>query len=188
MDFKNTLRKKIDRKLASLSEKEKTKFSEQVTTNITESNLWLNSKEIFIFISFKDEVETDNIIKRAISENKKVYTPLISKDGMKFFRIDNIPWDNLVKSRYGILEPPKGLPEGLPTINSIMLTPGVAFTPKGERLGRGRGYYDKYLSLYPQLKKIALTFSIQMCDEIPTESWDIKMDYIVTEEKIYGCN
>ena len=76
--------------------------------------------------------------------------------------------------------------EAFEVIPDVILIPGLAFSEKGERLGRGKGFYDKYLSHYHGIK-IGICFSEQLENEIPIEKHDIGLDYIVTDEKIINC-
>ncbi|MGZ3807117.1 MAG: 5-formyltetrahydrofolate cyclo-ligase, partial [Bacteriovorax sp.] len=91
----------------------------------------------------------------------------------------------IVKKDFGLeIRGPK---ENAPDVSpGVILVPGLAFTKKGERLGRGKGFYDKYLSSYRGIK-IGLCFSAQLSDLLPTEEHDVKLDYIVTEEEIINC-
>jgi 5-formyltetrahydrofolate cyclo-ligase len=97
------------------------------------------------------------------------------------------------KSAYGDLEESrdfgvvmKSPKKDAKTVNPhALVIPGRAFTKNGERLGRGKGYYDKYLASYSG-KKIGLCFEEQILDEIPTEKHDINMDIIITDKNIYG--
>ena len=185
MNFKNTLRCKIDNKLTLLSEDNKKELSILITNRIISSSEWKESNKVFLFISFRNEVITDSIIEHGRIDKKKIYAPLISKKNMEFFRIDNIGRQQLIRNSYGILEPPTTQPLGEPTKSSIIVTPGLGFTTKGDRLGRGRGYYDKYLASYSEAITVGVAFNIQLYPEIPTDSWDRQLDYIVTEERLW---
>lgn len=72
---------------------------------------------------------------------------------------------------------------GQAKVPKVLIIPGLGFTPKGERLGRGKGYFDRYLENFKGLK-IGLCFKVQLMDELPTDPHDQKMDWIVTEEGI----
>ena len=69
----------------------------------------------------------------------------------------------------------------------VILVPGLAFSEKGERLGRGKGFYDKYLSQYRGIK-IGICFSEQLIENLPSEKHDETLDYIVTDERIINCS
>jgi 5-formyltetrahydrofolate cyclo-ligase len=84
---------------------------------------------------------------------------------------------------YEILGPTS---EALEVAPEVILIPGLVFTEIGERLGRGKGFYDQYLNINRGIK-IGICFSLQFVDELPLESHDVRMDYIVTEEKIIKC-
>ena len=71
----------------------------------------------------------------------------------------------------------------------IVILPGLAFTRKGSRLGRGGGYYDRFLSILPlDTLKIAVAFETQLHQEIPTNSHDIAVDVIITNRNEYSCS
>lgn len=93
--------------------------------------------------------------------------------------------DLLMKKDFGasILGPRENAETVIP---GVILVPGLAFNTKGERLGRGKGFYDRYLAKFSGTK-IGLCFSIQLDDSLPVEEHDVLMDFIVTEEKIINC-
>lgn len=184
MNIKNTLRTEIIKNLKTIPNK--LELSISITENIASLPIWEKCSKLFLYISFKDEVITDNLIDLAEKEGKEVYAPLINGKEMGFYRIDNIPKEQLVTNRMGILEPPEGLDEYFPDDRSIMIVPGLAFTPNGDRMGRGGGYYDKYITNNRVINRIAITFELQIRDNIPTEYWDKKVDIVVTERHIYG--
>lgn len=70
-------------------------------------------------------------------------------------------------------------------VPDVLLIPGLAFALNGTRLGRGKGYFDRYLEKYTG-KKIGIGFEIQIFDEIPSDKWDQKVDQIITEKEIYN--
>lgn len=183
MNFKNTLRLEIEDKLSRL-ENQKV-LSQDLTLRVTSTDQWSKSDSIFLFISFKNEVNTEALINQGIKDKKKIYAPLIDKKSMGFYRIDNIDFSKLVLNSYGIFEPPTGLKEEFPKKNSLMLIPGVSFTKTGSRLGRGGGYYDRYLSQHTNTTKIGITFSIQLKEHIELEPWDILMDMVITENDTF---
>jgi len=87
-----------------------------------------------------------------------------------------------IKNALNILEPEN--PIKIKEVD-VFLVPGVAFTASGKRLGRGGGYYDKLLSKYPDTLKIGITFNERILQDLPTESHDISMDYVFTNDKYY---
>lgn len=68
---------------------------------------------------------------------------------------------------------------------AVALIPALAFDRAGNRLGSGKGYYDRFLSTFPQVQKVGVSFDIQVSDhELPASSWDIPMDWLVTESRV----
>ena len=135
-------------------------------------------KVVAVYKSMKDEVDTSFLINKLLKE-KIVLLPKVIDDKMDFIIIDKNT--KYIKSKLGILEP-IGEIYGGPI--DLIIVPGVSFDKKLNRLGFGKGYYDKYLN-NKNIYKIGLSFSEQIKEIIPCDKHDIKMDMIITENKIY---
>ena len=85
--------------------------------------------------------------------------------------------DNFAVGDFNILEPQN---EPYTGDFDLIIVPGVAFDRKGNRIGRGRGYYDRFLCQHLDVKRIGICFDFQLVDEVPTEPLDIKMDEVIT--------
>jgi 5-formyltetrahydrofolate cyclo-ligase len=91
------------------------------------------------------------------------------------------------KGKLGFQEPKMELATPIPLADvDGILIPGLGFDRQGMRLGRGRGDFDKTLEKYKG-KKVAVAFSCQVVDRIPSESHDVKMDYVITEKEVISC-
>lgn len=100
-------------------------------------------------------------------------------------KLDFIKWDIKEElDQTGKFPHPKGSTKLSP---DLILLPAIAYDPSGARLGYGLGYYDKTLPSYPNAIKVIVAFSKQKMLEIPTETHDIRADYIITEEGIFKC-
>ena len=133
---------------------------------------------VLVYINSGTEVCTREIIEELFKLSKKVYAPkCVSDSEMIFVRINNLK--DLKKGKYGILEPLGG--EVIKDFkNSICLVPGLGFTLSGDRIGYGKAYYDRFLRKNATIS-IALCYNEQIIDEIPTQSTDVSMDYIVSD-------
>ena len=181
---KANIRKQIIAKRDGIDLGLSTKLSDEIKNKVINTSIYKKAKSIFIFIGFGSEVNTIGIIKDALREGKEVYVPKIENRVMKVIRIKSL--DTLKPGVFGILEPMDG--KELKGNCDLIFMPGVAFTKNGCRLGYGGGYYDKYLAEYnTETLKIALAYSMQIVDFVPTESYDKKVDYIVTEDVLYHC-
>lgn len=144
---------------------------------------------LFSFVSFRDEVETGQLLMRALELGKTVAVPrVVGENQMEFHRIGTL--SDLSPGFRGIPEPdsdPTTLvhpPEFSPGA-ALMLLPGAAFDPAGNRIGYGKGFYDSYLHRYPYFYKLGLAFSVQLTDEIPADPYDVKVDEILTESDVF---
>ena len=143
--------------------------------------------EIFAYMALPDEVDLSEVIKQALQDGKKVALPkIISKTDniMQFFYLD--PQKALTQQTsngaYGIPEPNENLPAALDSaLKTLILVPGRAFTKDGDRLGRGKGYYDRFLEKkrLPNITVAGVCFDFQVLPELPTDPNDVKMDIIL---------
>lgn len=93
---------------------------------------------------------------------------------------DSSAWE---KAELGMMEPASGLISADPSLLDVIFVPGVVFGSSGERIGRGKGHYDRFLARYPQALRVALVFDFQICEGVPQNSWDQKMDWICSEKR-----
>lgn len=158
--------------------------SEKIQERLFAFDKYLNAKIVMLYASAFKEPSTENIIKDAFKRDKKVIIPVsdTEKETIIPSYIEN--FDDLKKGAYGILEPVKIIPANIADIDFILI-PGLAFDKTGNRSGFGKGYYDKLLQ-YSNAEKCALCYEFQLFDKIPSETHDIKMNTIITEENIYA--
>jgi 5-formyltetrahydrofolate cyclo-ligase len=102
---------------------------------------------------------------------------------MDAVRVENI--NNLVYNKFGIKEPADTTKIIDKNYIDLCIVPGGAFDGQLNRIGYGKGFYDRFLQR-TEIKKVALAFSCQITDSLPVEAYDVKMDAVVTEDKIYG--
>ena len=119
-----------------------------------------------------------------------MYVPYCVGQDLGLFPLDNP--DELSSGTWGIWEPRPELRDaagkrGVAEAIDLALIPGAAFDRRGGRLGRGKGFYDRFLPrLRSEALKIGLAFECQLADEIPTEAWDVRMDLVITEVGVWG--
>lgn len=146
-------------------------------------------KNIMLYASNKEEVQTGGLIKQFLEKRKNVALPRVVKDTkeLKIFWIKNFPED-LELAYKGILEPKKELNEAKLEDIDIAIVPGVAFDIYGNRLGYGQGFYDRFLKKLLNIKNmksiIALAFEIQIFKKISVTDRDIPVNKLITEQKI----
>ena len=181
---KPKIRKKILEKRLSLSTGEVSSKSKEIANNLFSLEEINSTQNIAIYLSFKNEVETKQIIEKFWKLNKNVFVPITNSccDFLSFVKLNS--FSELVTDSRGILEPKeKGFvsPEEI----DLFIVPGIAFDFNGNRIGFGKGFYDKFFSKnLIRSKKIALAFEFQVLEEIPCEEHDVKIDIIVSEKSI----
>ena len=162
--------------------------SQKICKKIIESEEYKNAAEIYAYMALPDEVDLSEVIKQAVKDGKRVALPkIISKeDGiMEFFYLDSQKTlaQQTSNGAYGILEPDESMPAvPEPALKTLILVPGRAFTKDGLRLGRGKGYYDRFLAKkrLPNITVAGVCFEFQVLPELPTTPNDIKMDVVFT--------
>jgi len=136
-----------------------------------------NSRTILLYNALPDEVPTQALMDELVARGKTVLLPCVINDTDMELRRYTGPQD-LQTGSFGILEPTGELFTDYDTID-VAIVPGMAFDAEGHRLGRGKGYYDRFLSRVPHLYKIGLCFSWQLVDHVPCDEHDIKMDEVI---------
>jgi len=157
----------------------------QIFQNIEKMDLYLSAKELLVYVSHKSEVFTHAFIKQCLHTGKHVYVPKVYGKQMQFIQIQR--FEDLQEGAFGILEPVQDFPvwkDSTPALEALMLLPALAVDTAFHRLGYGGGYYDRFLSGQQTIKKIAIAFDFQIVDWIETIQTDVKVNGIVTEERI----
>ena len=135
---------------------------------------------ILMYHSLPDEVDTHSALDKLLAMDKKVFLPKVISDTEMTIHEYTGP-DSLQPSEpYGILEPTT--PEiSIYNFQFVTVVPGMAFDREGHRLGRGKGYYDRFLSRIPNMYKIGVCFPFQLIDNIPFEPTDILVDEVLSD-------
>lgn len=176
------LRKQIIEHMNSLSEERYTTLSEEIAFSLYAQKEWAEAKTIGITLSMENEVNTYPIIEKAWEEGKKVVVPKCNKGTrtMSFRQISN--FDQLETVYMNLREPIPALTEEVDADEiDLQIVPGVAYTGRGERIGYGGGYYDRYLVHYKG-KTLSLAYSFQIVEHIPVEPFDKNVEKIITEK------
>jgi len=187
--MKGKLRERILNMRNSLTTEEVTEKSLQIKDRLINTSMYAEANHIFTFLSFNKEVLTKPIIDDCMKKNKQIYVPLCNTQIKEIVLCKFEGWDKLKPSKYGILEPVK---DHIRIVNRSILdmaiVPGAVFDRKGNRIGYGAGYYDKFFNtLKKSIVKIAICYSFQVVDSITPSEYDVPMDYIITENEIIKC-
>jgi len=187
---KKRLRKKIKDIYKTFSKSEITEKSKKILDNLKSLETWNNTNTLFAFLPLSDEVDTSCIIKEALTQGKKVAVPRINNNDIIFHYITSISKEEFIKHDYGMYEPlHKSESVNISDLDSskiLILTPGMAFDKQCNRLGRGKSFYDRYLSEYGKnCIKAGIAFSFQIIENLPIEKHDVQLDFVITDKEIF---
>ena len=132
---------------------------------------------VMLYSALPDEVPTQSLLDGLVAQGKTVLLPRVVSATDMELRHYTGPHD-LQVGAYGIFEPTGNLFTDYEVID-VAVIPGMAFDTAGHRLGRGKGYYDRFLSRIPHVYKIGLCFSWQIVGEVPCDAHDIVMDQVL---------
>ena len=185
---KQRLRTVLRRQRSALSAQEVEKNSQQIATRLLARSIFYQARQLMLYSSDENEVETDGLWQAARREGKYVYYPRISADKQAIEFVRRQAEDHLIPGIFDILIPPgEDLLTGVSKTDLVLL-PGVGFDRAGHRLGRGRGYYDRALrDLLAGALRVGLAYDYQIVAHIPIDEHDERVDYIVTEKRLIEC-
>jgi 5-formyltetrahydrofolate cyclo-ligase len=158
---------------------------------------WQDAETVLLFLSAPGEIETAPLLDLAFQQGKRVFLPKVEGEIARFFRVMSAdgPWQT---GAFGIREPlienPDLIEEFPPRSGGrravVLVTPGMAFDRQGNRMGHGKGYYDRFFARLDSLglpySRVALCLEQQIIPQVPVESWDKKMDAICTGAGIFS--
>ena len=180
-EFMNALNKKAVRQMvraeiAKLSEDAKRALSDSIFDAVYRLNEVQSASTIALFVSLADEPQSANIIAK-LSPSKRIVVPRIEGDEMEFYDISA----GLERGAFNIMEPIATTPIE-PSEIDVMVVPGVAFTRNGARCGRGKGFYDKYISRRGfRAYTIGVCYPCQVVEALPSEPHDKVIDEVIYE-------
>jgi 5-formyltetrahydrofolate cyclo-ligase len=181
---KYELRAAMRAKLARLGSGTLRQHSASVWERLAVLPAFAQAKSVLIYVSTGAEIETHGLIRQLLALGRHVSVPAFDPAAGSYrpSPIDDFDAD-LAAGKFGILEPKPRAPQCTP---EVLVVPGLAFDVRGHRLGRGKGFFDGLLRESPA-PKIALAHDCQVLNEIPTETHDVPVDFIVTETKVVHC-
>lgn len=172
----------------ALTKEERRTKSNKILETLSSWECFEQAESILTYCNYRSEVVTTPWIDTLLAEGKKkVYVPKVDGMDIRFFQVTSM--EQLKDGYQGILEPVGDTGEFTmdtgKTEKALLILPGTVFDRNGNRLGYGKGFYDRFVAKYPDMKTVALAFSCQMTEEIPAEPHDIKVQSIITEKKRY---
>ena len=178
MKNKDSLRADMKMRRNLLSDSAKEIAQEEGLKNL--DVLLKDKRAVMLYMSFRSEIGTLDIIKSLINCGKRIYLPKVTGENI----VPVLYTGDFSKGAFGV-EEPIGDEADEKDIEAVVV-PGLAFDPFGQRLGYGKGFYDRFLKNLNALK-IGYCYDFQVVEKIDADEWDEPLDYVVTDKKIYRC-
>jgi len=181
---KATFRKRIKEKINALSTETLKHKSCEIQKKVLGLEIFRQAQVILGYAALPDEVDTQNILDDIFTNGKTLLLPRSETDGLIIPRVVKNLKTDVSKGQFDILEPKRGNPFPLNRID-LILVPGRAFDRNRFRLGRGKGFYDRFLSDQRlAATTVGLAFQLQVGEKIPISPHDRKLDIVVTEKEV----
>jgi 5-formyltetrahydrofolate cyclo-ligase len=185
---KHFLRQLMKHGVLALSAAQKQKEIRRIMRRLAALPVFRQARTVALTLSLPHEMETRSLIRLCRQQKKRVVVPIVkpTKSDMDFVLLPGKK-STLRKNVYGILEPgPSARAWVSPKDIDLVVVPGRAFTPKGDRLGSGGGYYDRFLRRHPSIPTIALAFSVQVVHKLPSGLADKHIQIIISPNATYA--
>lgn len=187
-ESKTALRVAVLSQRNSLSIEKAESWSRSIQARLIETSLFQSANAIALYSSFQNEAATEKIRDHALRSGKRVFYPRpFPNRSIEFVEIGSAT--ELVRGKLGIAEPTGNkVLSRCSEFNVLLITPGVAFDPKGNRLGRGQAWYDRLIRQWgSRATPVGLAYEFQVIDRIPVDPWDQKVLFISTQERFIDC-
>jgi len=191
MDEKVKIRRKLLKIRTNLPEELRVLKNELIAERLEMFDHFKKAQHVLFYYSHNGEVDTLALIEKYL-DVKQLYLPVIR--GKSHFQA--VPIGRPLRLREGFERVPEPFDIEPSSVYDdrieLVITPGVAFDKKGNRLGMGKGYYDRYFKQEFKKEfnplKIALAYEEQVLDYVPKDHYDVPVDFIVTDQTVYRCN
>lgn len=187
--MKTEIRRKALRDRKRLSRREVEEKSRRIGRELFSLPEFKRARTAMFYVSLPEEVRTREMIRDALRDGKRVAVPFTGgKEARMVPVLLEDPDRGLAPGRWGVLEPASG-EKTVPLEDiDIIVLPGVAFDSRGNRLGRGRAFYDWFLKkAHPRTVRVGLAFEEQIYLTIPACEHDVPVDVIITEDRVISC-
>lgn len=189
---KQALRQRIIAARDELTPTLQARLSKEIVRQLCSLASYRTAQTVLGYLNFGSELQSELWVRQAVMDGKQVLLPRVNKAGrhLELFEVKDLDND-VAPGAYGIREPllERCRHSDAPGEIDLILLPGVAFDRGGARLGYGGGYFDKLLAHLPcRPVLVAGAFALQVIDEVPQESTDRKIDWLVTEHEKILCN
>ncbi|MDP8299469.1 MAG: 5-formyltetrahydrofolate cyclo-ligase [Candidatus Tantalella remota] len=181
---KNIIRKETIRRLRDQDPSVREEKSKIIQEKLLSSEEFRASRTVMIYVSLSTEVNTEYVVSKALEQGKRVAVPYLGSESETITASELVAIEHLEQGPYGINQPANGLDGAVPLKEiDLIVVPAIAYDNSNMRLGRGKGYYDRFLSepALSSVPTIGLAFSFQVTQILPSDSHDRPVTMVITE-------
>ncbi|MDD4956991.1 MAG: 5-formyltetrahydrofolate cyclo-ligase [Candidatus Omnitrophica bacterium] len=181
---KEEIRKEMIRRLKGQAPSARDKKSLKIQKEVLASEEFKGSRTVMAYVSLPSEVGTDQFIQEAMERGKRIVVPYIGPDDQRIIASELTSVEELEKGPFGISQPGQGRFKAIPLKEiDLIVVPAIAYDKKNMRLGRGKGYYDRFLAEegLSSANTIGVAFNFQIVDEIPSDPHDRPVQRVITD-------
>ena len=192
---KEEIRRRHLRLRGEMTEREAAEKSRIICHKLLSESWYETAEVIFGYYPLGNEVDCRRVLMQALSDGKRVVLPrtmLTPGCAMDFYEVTSLK--QVEEGNFHVMEPIASCPLFFPEENqaagcgrAAVLVPGVAFDHSGNRLGYGKGYYDRYFARYPALLRLGLAYEHQIIEWLAASETDVKMNLIYSEVAKWNC-
>ena len=177
---KDEMRKSLKKIRQSITGEKKKDYDLEITCRFLMTEEYNKADTVLCYAGTKDEIDTRYLIYATLANHKRVGIPRCNGDILDFYYVRGL--DDLMVGSFGIMEPDvRKCSRILDFRNSVLVVPGLGFSPDGKRIGYGRGYYDRFISHYNG-KVVGMCYHQQVKMNIPVEETDENINVLITEQ------
>lgn len=181
MEEKRNIRKEVLEARKRIPELMIEQRSGIICKELVQTEEYQKARSIWVYVSMPREVQTFPLIEAAWEDQKTVAVPkVVGSDTLQFVELTS--YDQLEEGYFHVLEPSFGPRAEDDT--ALVVMPGVAFDLEGNRIGYGKGFYDRFLTEHPSHPTVAFSFDFALMEQVPSTKEDVKPDMIITDRRI----
>ena len=183
MEEKKRLRKQILALRDAMPADEREEKSRRIAEMLVSMPLYDGTDILLTYVNYQSEVDTTDLVNKALADGKRVFAPKVSGETMEFYQLTGM--EDLQEGYKGIREPVCGKMFDAETVKGqmLMLMPGAVFDEECHRIGYGKGFYDRLLTQI-SATKIGVAYHFQIVDDIPVEPHDVPVDMVITDKAV----
>lgn len=186
---KKRLRDEATKRILGISPEQRIVLDAQIATHVTHTPFWTAAEIVMGYVAYDDEVDLQAVFRAAHREGKSIALPRIAEgsETMEFRRVTEYP-ASLERNRRGFLQPLSTAPRVSAGPGTLMLVPGRLFDRGGFRVGRGGGFYDRYLRTLPTgVVTVGVGYATQLVHAVPFDNSDMPVQIVVTDNESCFC-